>query len=141
MKKLSCSWQNRWKNHFTLFNFFNSPTPVKKLFENNIFDIGTVISNRKQMPKLTDDKTMKRGDNDLLSSSKVIICKCIDNQFVLLLLTTHEGFNDLPTVQWREVLKIEICHLLSKGCQIVQQRGDGCRYHGPKKENDVSTRL
>ena len=51
------------------------------------------------MPKLTDDKTMKRGDNDLLSSSKVIICKCIDNQFVLLLLTTHEGFNDLPTVQ------------------------------------------
>ena len=50
-------------------NVFNSPTLVKKLFEKSIYAIGTVRSNRKQMPKMTDDKKMKRGDSEFLFSN------------------------------------------------------------------------
>ena len=51
---------------YTLFfeNFFNSPLLINKLFEQNIYEIGTVRSSRKHMPKLKDDKKMVRGDSD-----------------------------------------------------------------------------
>ena len=42
-------------------NFFNSPKLIEKLFQKDIYGIGTVRANRKQMPKMIDDKQMKRG--------------------------------------------------------------------------------
>ena len=41
-------------------NFFNSPKLIEKLFQKDIYGIGTVPANRNQMPKMIDDKQMKR---------------------------------------------------------------------------------
>ena len=43
-------------------NFFNSPILIEKLFDRNICTIGTVRKNRKQMPKMLEDKKMKSDD-------------------------------------------------------------------------------
>ena len=47
-------------------NFFNTPKLTEKLFQKSIYGIGTVRANRKQMPKMIDDKQMKRGDCEFL---------------------------------------------------------------------------
>ena len=83
-------------------NFFNDPTLMKKLFENNIYAIGTVRSNRKQMEKMTDGKKMKQGDSKFLLSNKVMVCKWMDNWSVLLLSTALEGLNDFLSVRQRK---------------------------------------
>ena len=49
-------------------NFFNSPKLIEKLFQKGIYGIGTVRANRKQMPKMIDDKQMKREDRVFLFS-------------------------------------------------------------------------
>ena len=38
--------------------FFNSPLLINNMFEENIYEIGTVRSNEKHMPKRKDDKKM-----------------------------------------------------------------------------------
>ena len=43
-------------------NFFNSPKLIEKLFQKGIFGIVTVQANRKQMPKMINNKQMKRGN-------------------------------------------------------------------------------
>lgn len=53
-------------------NYFNSPNLVKKLFEKNNYVIGTVRSNIKPMPRMTDDQKMKRGGNKFLFSKTAI---------------------------------------------------------------------
>ena len=55
--------------------FFNSPKLIEKLFQRNICRIGT-----KQMPKMIDDKQMKRGDCELLFSENTMACKWKDNR-------------------------------------------------------------
>ena len=45
-------------------DFFNSPKLINKLLKNDIYAVGTVKSNKKQMPKMKIDKEMKRGDVD-----------------------------------------------------------------------------
>ena len=47
-------------------NFFNTPKLTEKLFQKSIYGIGTVRANRKRMPKMIDDKQMKRGDCEFL---------------------------------------------------------------------------
>ena len=47
-------------------NFFNSPILIEKLFDKNIYAIGAVRKNRKQMPKMLEDKKMKRDDCEFL---------------------------------------------------------------------------
>ena len=47
-------------------NFFNSPKLIEKLFQKGISGIETVRANRKQMPKMIDDKQMKRSDCEVL---------------------------------------------------------------------------
>ena len=43
--------------------FFGSPIFIEKLFNNNIYAIGTVRKNSKEMPKMLEDKKkMKRGE-------------------------------------------------------------------------------
>ena len=66
-------------------NFFNSPKLIEKLFQKGIYGIGTVRANRKQMPKMIDDKQMKRGDCEFLFSGNTMACKWMDNRSVLLL--------------------------------------------------------
>ena len=87
----------------TLFfeNFFNSPLLINKLFEQNIYEIGTVRSSRKHMPKLKDDKKMVRGDSDFQFPKNVICCKWFDNKPVLLLATNIEGMDGTSNVMRR----------------------------------------
>ena len=90
----------------------------------NIYVIGTVRSNRKQMPKMTDDKKMKLRNNEFLFSNNVMTCKWMDNWSVLLLSTLEvEWFVDSSSKGKR--LQIEICCHLSKDCQIIQRRYRG----------------
>ena len=83
-------------------NFFNSPKLIEKLFQKGIYGIGTVRANRKQMPKMIDDKQMKRGDCEFLFSGNTMACKWMDNRSVLLLSSALEGMNDILSVQSRE---------------------------------------
>ena len=87
----------------TLFfeNFFNSPLLINKLFEQNIYEIGTVRSSRKHMPKLKDDKKMVRGDSDFQFPKNVICCKWFDNKPVLLLAINVEGMDGTSNVMRR----------------------------------------
>ena len=43
-------------------NIFNCPKLIGKLFEKGIYGIGTVLANRKQMPKMIDNKQIKSRD-------------------------------------------------------------------------------
>ena len=54
------------------------------------------------MPEMTDDKKMKRGDSEFLFSNKMMTCKWMDYQFVLLLSTALEGLNNFSSVQRRK---------------------------------------
>ena len=83
-------------------NFFNSPKLIEKLFQKNIYGIRTVRANRKQMPKMIDDKQMKRGDCEFLFSGNTMACKWMDNWSVLLLSSALERMNDILSVQRRE---------------------------------------
>ena len=60
---------------FYFDNFFNSPKLIEKLFQKGIYGIGTVRANRKQMPKMIDDKQIKRGDCEFLFSGHTMACK------------------------------------------------------------------
>ena len=85
----------RLKNTFcTLYfdNVFNSPSLINKLFQNGLYVIGTVRSNRKQMPKMKADKEMKSGDVDFQYSKSVISCKWYDNKAVHILAGNIEGW-------------------------------------------------
>ena len=61
-------------------NFFNSQKLIEKLFQKSIHRIGTVWANIKQiMPKMIDDKQMKKGNSELLFSGNTMVCKWVDN--------------------------------------------------------------
>ena len=95
-----------WKSqrhilHFVFVNFFNSPLLINKLFEENIYAIGAVRSNRKHMPKLKDKKKMVRGESDFQFSKNVICSKWFGNKPVLLLATNIEGMDGTSNVMRR----------------------------------------
>ena len=48
---------------------------IEKLFQKDIYGIGTVWANRKQMLKMIDNKQMKRGDCEFLFSGNTMACK------------------------------------------------------------------
>ena len=54
------------------------------------------------MPKMIDDKQMKRGDCKFLFSGNTMAFKWMDNRSLLLLLSALEGMNDILSVQRRE---------------------------------------
>ena len=72
------------------------------LFDKNIHAIGTVRKNRKQMPKMLEDKKMKWGDCEFLYSKNVMACKWMNNRSVQLVSTALEGIDDVTSVQRRE---------------------------------------
>ena len=57
-------------------NFFNSPKLIIpklfQLFQKDVYGIGIVQTNRKQMPKMIDDKQMRRGDSKFLFSGNTM---------------------------------------------------------------------
>lgn len=53
-------------------NFFSSPTPIRKLYDNELHDIGTVRKDRKYMPSLKADKELKRGDTQMFYYNNVM---------------------------------------------------------------------
>ena len=83
-------------------NFFNSPKLIEKHFHKGIYDIGTVRANRKQIPKMIDEKQMERGDSEFLFSGNTMVCKWMDNRSVLLLSSSLEEMNDVLSVQRKE---------------------------------------
>ena len=83
-------------------NFFNNPKLIEKLFQKDIYGIGTVQAKRNQMPKMIDDKQVKRGDCESLFSDNIMACEWMDNRSVLLLSSSLEGMNDILSVQRRE---------------------------------------
>ena len=67
-------------------NFFNSPNLMMYLEKKGIMACGTVIKNRKNMPKdFKSDKDMSRGDQDTKSFGNIRAIKWIDNKAVYLL--------------------------------------------------------
>ena len=80
-------------------SFFNSPKLIEKLFQKGIYGIGTIRSNRKQMPKMIYDKQMKRGDCEILFSGNTMSFKWMDTWSVLLLSTSLEGMIDILSFQ------------------------------------------
>ena len=66
-------------------NFFNIHKLIEKLSLKGIYCFGTVSANRKQMPKMIDDKQMKRRDCEFVFSSNTMVYKWMDNRPVLLL--------------------------------------------------------
>ena len=88
-----------------LGNFFNSPKLIGKLFQKGIYGIygnETVRGNIKQMPKIINDKQMKRGDFEFSFSGNTMDCKWMDNRSALLLSSALEGMNDILSAQRRQ---------------------------------------
>ena len=79
--------------HLVFGNFFNSPALIDKLLGGEIYTIGTVRSNREQMPKLKEDKKMYRVESGLYYSKNIICCKWYDNKPALLLATNFVGLS------------------------------------------------
>ena len=77
----------------------SSPKLIKK---RGIYGVEIVRANRKQMPKMINDKQMKRGDCESLFSGNTIVCKWMDNWSVLILSSALAGMNDIVSVQRRE---------------------------------------
>ena len=80
-------------------NFFDSPQLIEKLSQKDIYSIGTVWANGKQMPKMIDDKQMKTGKTaSSFFLGNTMACKWMDNRSVLLLPSAIEGMNDILSV-------------------------------------------
>ena len=82
-------------------NFFYSPILIEKLFNKNVYTIGTDCKNRKQIPKMFEDKKAKSGDWKSLYSKNVMARKCMDDWSVLLISTAIEGMANVLPVQRR----------------------------------------
>ena len=54
------------------------------------------------MPKMLEDKKMKRGNCEVLYSKNMMACKWMDNLLVLLVSTALEVMDGVSSVQRRE---------------------------------------
>ena len=85
-------------------NFFTSPLLIQKLFDMDLYSVGTVRANRKNMPQLSipQEKSMTRGDVGFIYSDKVVACKWFDSRVVTLLASNVSGADGMSTVLRRE---------------------------------------
>ena len=63
-----------------------------------IYAIGTVHSNREQMPKLKEDEKMSRGESDFHYSKNIICRKWYDNKPAVLLSTNFDGMSGVSNI-------------------------------------------
>ncbi|XP_053964120.1 piggyBac transposable element-derived protein 4-like [Anastrepha ludens] len=77
----------KYKNHKVFFdNYFNSYFLQVDLRKDNVLACGTVNSNRKNLPKLKDDKDLSRGQYDYrVSNTNVAVLKWKDKRPVFIL--------------------------------------------------------
>lgn len=69
------------------------------LKKKNIFTCGTIRSNRKYLPDLLPDKSLKRGDFDYsVSNDNIALFKWMDNKPVYLISSLHSP-NDTHAVK------------------------------------------
>lgn len=80
------------KNHTLFFdNYFNSYNLQKILKERGFYACGTVVSNRKHLPKLSDDKQLKQGQYEYLTSTDgITFFKWKDKRSVNILSNFHD---------------------------------------------------
>ena len=63
------------------------------------------------MPKILEDKKIKKGDCEVLYSKNAMACKWMDNQAVILLSTALEGMDDVLPVQRRLKVSAAKCSI------------------------------
>ena len=83
-------------------NFFNSPSLITKLYDQDLYGAGTAKKGRVRMPKTTADRKMRRGDHDYMYSNKVACCKWFDRHSVLMLFSNVEGMSTTSTILRRQ---------------------------------------
>ena len=107
-------------------NFFNSPSLVTKLYDRRSYGVGTARKDKVEMPQMTEDRKMRRGDHDYMYSEKVACCKWFDRRSVLMLFSNIEGMSTISTVlpqQKGSASKIQVpCPDVIKMCN--QDMGD-----------------
>ena len=84
-----------------LDNFFNSPTLVEKVFNREIYYLGTVRSEQKNMAIMKKNKDMKRGDIYFQYTNDKVAVKWFDNRGVKMFCTCLEERNKVSTVTSR----------------------------------------
>lgn len=104
-------------------NFFTSPALVNELCDQGIYAVATVRKDRKNMPVLKDDKSMKRGDIDFHFSDQVTALKWYDNKAVCLLSTNLEESKSVSNVQRRQ--KGHSAKIAVQCPQVVKQYNSG----------------
>ena len=92
-------------------NFLAIPNLVQTLFDKKMYSIGTVQSNRKNIPKFSPDKSFQRGDSEFKTCKNVICVKWIDNQAVTMI-----GSNVGDSNQISSVLRRQICCTMPHPC-------------------------
>lgn len=80
------------KNHKVYFdNYFNSYDLQIDHLKDNVVACRTVNSNRRNLPKLADDKLLKRGEHDYrVSGTNISIVKWKDKRTVYMLSNFHD---------------------------------------------------
>jgi DNA excision repair protein ERCC-6 len=68
-------------------NFFTSPALMNKLHDRGLRAVGTVRTNRKNLPPLKKDQQMERGDvsGNVSSTGKISVCQWKDKRVVSLM--------------------------------------------------------
>ena len=94
---LATSWNDSYCTlHFD--NFFSKPNLIQTLFEKNIYSIGTVRANRKNMSTFSPDKNLKRGDCEFKTCENVICVKWMNNWAVTLIGSNVGDLNQMLSV-------------------------------------------
>ena len=92
-----------------LDNFFSSPHLIQTLFEKNIYSVGTIRTNRKNMPTFPPDKNIERGDCKFKTCKNVICVKWMDNGAVTLIgsnvLRRQKGASSKSAVPYPIIVK------------------------------------
>ena len=66
-------------------NFFNSPTLIQKLHDNELYDIGKACFNRINMPQMKKEKQIKGGNYQCKFYNHIACIKWYNNNSVMLL--------------------------------------------------------
>ena len=91
--------------HMFFDNFFNSPTLIKKLHDNELYGLGTSHSDRINMLLIKKSKEMKRGDYKCKFYNHIACIKWYDKS--MMLLGSHlEELTSISTVQRLKVLHL-----------------------------------